>query len=190
MVDALEDAFEYPYGNFSFRRKHDVERIPGTDSRRLEVQVSFVGREWQTLQLEVGPPEAEEAELVPVAISVEDFKLDGPTRVACLSLRYQVAQKLHAVTEQPRGRENKRFWDLMDLILLRDLIADRAAVREACVEIFATRQTHGWPPQLNVPESWVQPYARLAADHDFPVADVHAAAGEIRALIATIDAGD
>jgi hypothetical protein len=178
LVSVLEEAFERPYSGFSFRRKGEVETIRDTASQRLVVQVSFAGRDWQTLQVEVGPPEADEVELVPVAISIEDFKIDGPRQVACLSLRYQVAQKLHAVTERPGGRENKRFWDLIDLILLRALIEDLRRVGDACREIFAIRGTHPWPPRLHVPESWAEPFARLAA-----------AAEEVRDLIVSIDAG-
>jgi hypothetical protein len=189
LVNALEDAFEPAHSGFSFRRKGEVENIRDTDSQRLAVQVSFAGRDWQTLQVEVGPPEADEVELVAVAISIEDFKIDGPRQVACLSLRYQVAQKLHAVTERPEGRENQRFWDLIDLILLRALIEDLRPVRDACREIFATRGTHPWPPRLDVPESWVEPFARLAAELEFPIADVYGAGEELRDLIASIDAG-
>jgi hypothetical protein len=114
MLDALEEAFEQPFAGFAFRRKGEVENIRDTGSRRLEVQLSFGGREWQTLQLEIAKPEADEIELVPVAVGIGDFGLDGPEEVACLSLRFQVAQKLHAVTEQPPNRENLRFWDLID----------------------------------------------------------------------------
>ena len=89
MTEALEDAFESSYSGFTFRRKGAVQAIRDTEGRRFPVQVSFAGRDWQTLQLEVGPPEADEVELVPAAISIEDFKLDGPRTVACLSLRYQ-----------------------------------------------------------------------------------------------------
>jgi hypothetical protein len=32
--------------------------------------VSFGGREWQTLQLEIAKPEADEIELVPVAVGI------------------------------------------------------------------------------------------------------------------------
>lgn len=71
-----------------------------------------------------------------MAIGIADFKLDGPERVTCLALRYQVAQKLHAVTEQPDGRANHRFWDLIDLQFQRELLGnDLARVREACVDI-------------------------------------------------------
>lgn len=190
MLDALEEAFAQPYGSFSFRRKGPVENIRETGSRRLFVQVSFAGKDWQTLQIEVARPEATEAELVPVAIGIADFKLDGPERVACLALRYQVAQKLHAVTEQPDGRANHRFWDLIDLQLQRELLGnDLARVREACAEIFAGRDLHPWPPELVVPDDWREPYAAAAGELDanLPL-DVDSAADQVRDFIAAIDA--
>lgn len=190
MLDALEEAFEEPYGGFSFRRKGPIEDIRDTGSRRLAVQVEFAGSNWQTLQLEVARPEVAEVELVPVAISLADFKLDGPSRVACLSLRYQIAQKLHAVSERPLDRENLRFWDLIDLILLSEVLQEElGSVREACVQTFETRKTHEWPPELVVPRSWVEPYAATIEEIDRelpPTAE--AAADEVRAFIAEIDA--
>ncbi len=193
MLEALEEAFEQPYGGFSFRRKGPVEDIRETGSRRLRVQVEFGGRSWQTLQLEVARAEAAEPELVPVAISIADFKLDGPDQVACLALRYQVAQKIHAVTEQPSDRANLRYWDLVDLILLRDLLdSDLAATREACIETFGIRDTHSWPPRLAIPDEWRGPYAATVEElgAELP-AEVEAAAEEVRAFIASIDgAGD
>jgi Nucleotidyl transferase AbiEii toxin, Type IV TA system len=190
MLDALEEAFAQPYGNFAFRRKGPVEDIRETGSRRLFVQVSFAGKDWQTLQIEVARAEATEPELVPVAIGIADFKLDGPERVACLALRYQVAQKVHAVTEQPDGRANHRFWDLIDLQLQRELLGDDLVrVREACVEIFAGRDLHHWPPELVVPDDWREPYAAAAGelDADLPL-DVDSAANQVRDFIAAIDA--
>lgn len=191
MLEALEQAFEQPYGDFSFRRKGEVEDIRETGSRRLAIQVEFAGSSWQTLQLEVARPEVAEAELVPVAISIADFRLDGPSRVACLSLRFQIAQKLHAVTEQPENRENLRFWDLIDLILLRELLDEEGlgAVREASVMTFATRGMHAWPPELVVPESWAGPYAAAIEDIDRALpSSAEAAADEVRTFIAEIDA--
>ena len=189
MLDALEEAFEQPYAGFAIRRKGAVEDIRDTGSRRLEIQLSFAGRDWQTLQLEVARPEADEMELVPVAVGIAEFGLDGPQRVACLSLRFQVAQKLHAVTEQPPDRANLRFWDLIDLILLEALLEDDLTpVRDAAMSIFAERGTHAWPPELVVPDAWREPYAAGAAElgADLPV-DVDEAAARVRRLIAAID---
>jgi hypothetical protein len=189
MLEALEEAFGRPSGGFSFRRKGPVEEIRDTGSRRLSVQVEFGGRDWQTLQIEVAQPEAAEPELVPVAVGIADFKLDGPERVACLSLRYQVAQKLHAVTERPGDRPNLRYRDLIDLILLRDLLpGDLAAVREACVETFAARNVHGWPPELKIPDAWREPYEVAVGEIDAKLpAEVKAAADEVLAFIADIE---
>lgn len=152
-------------------------RLP--DGRRLEVQLSFGGREWQTLRLEISKPEADEIEVVHVAVGISDF-----------GLRYQVAQKLHAVTEQPPDRHNLRFWDLIDLMLLEDLLGgDLANVGEAAELTFAARATHGWPPDLVVPKSWREPYARAASeiDAELPL-DVGQAADRVRTLIARIAA--
>lgn len=190
MLDSLEEAFETPYGGFSFRRKGEIEEIRDTGSRRLAIQVEFASSNWQTFQLEVARPEIAEAEFVPVAISVADFKLDGPERVACLSLRFQIAQKLHAVTERPPDRENLRFWDLIDLILLRELLGedDLPSVREACVETFAYRRTHSWAPDLVVPTSWATAYAAAIGEVGSAMpADVETAAAVVGAFIAEID---
>jgi hypothetical protein len=154
------------------------------------VQVNFAGKDWQALQIEVARPEATEPELVPVAIGIADFKLDGPERVVCLALRYQVAQKLHAVTEQPEGRTNHRFWDLIDLQLQRELLGgDLVRVREACVEIFSGRDLHPWPPELVIPDDWREPYAAATGELDtgLPL-DVDSAADQVRDFIAVIDA--
>lgn len=190
LLDALEEAFEHPYSGFEFRRKGEAQDIRDTGSRRIALQVSFQQRAWQTLTVEIGRPEADESDLVPSAISLADFKLDSPKRVTCLSLRYQIAQKIHAVTEEPAdGRPNLRHWDLIDLILLRALLEeDLWRVREACVQTFESRKTHNWPPDLLVPDAWEQPYTAEAEKLRFTPVDVHEAAAEIRAFIAEIDA--
>jgi len=166
MLDALEEAFELSYGSFSFRRKGLVEEIRDTGSRRLQVQVEFAEKPWQTLRLEVARPEADEPELVPVALSIADFKLESPERVACL------------------------YWDLIDLILLRELLGGELfAVRKACEETFQVRGKHTWPPELDVPAGWREPYAATAAEIEAELPeDVEDAAEEVRTLIAEIEA--
>ena len=103
-----------------------------------------------------------------------------PGRIAVMTVRYQIAQKLHAVTEQPSDRENARYWDLIDLLLLRDLVEDLSTVREACTEVFDNRETHPWPPALLVPSSWGEPYKVEAEKLKFTPADVHEAAAEVK----------
>lgn len=140
-------------------------------------------------RVEVSPPEGggHEADRVP-AISVSHFLLEGPEWVACLSLRYQIAQKLHAVSERFDDRENDRVRDLLDVLLMRDLTDDLKPVREACLETFTLRDSHSWRPAITLEPSWPAEYARLAAELDFPVTDAEDAIAEVHAFIAAIDA--
>jgi hypothetical protein len=114
-----------------------------------------------------------------------------PEAANCVSLRYQVAQKLHACTEVfDEGRENDRFRDVMDILLVEDLLYDvgLARVREACVDIFTVRDKHTWPPALTVYDSWRVPFAELARENGFTPEDIDEAAAALTALIAAIDA--
>lgn len=140
--------------------------------------------------MEISPPEGRSGDESQVldAISIEDFGLIGPETVRCLSIRYQIAQKLHACTEAfPLGRENDRFRDLIDLLLLRALAPDLVAIREACVDIFASRAKHAWPPALDAPSSWAEPYARLAGELEFAITDLDEAARLVGEFIGEID---
>jgi len=190
LLATLDEAFEHPYSGFAFRRKGEPEAIRETGTTRLVLQASFRQRTWQTLTIEIARPEADEIDLVPAAISLADFKLNSPKHISCLSLRYQIAQKIHAVTEQPAdGRANLRYWDLIDLILLRGLAAeDLSRVRSACVKTFDGRGTHDWPPTVVVPEGWSEPYLLDVNEigADLPE-DVHAAAEVVAEFIAAID---
>jgi hypothetical protein len=127
-----------------------------------------------------------EAERIP-ATDLSEFGLDGPEYVTCLSLRYQIAQKIHAVTAPARdGRTNERFRDLVDLWLLRQLGADLVRLREACAGVFADRAMHAWPPEVHVPPHWADPFARLAGEVGLPTVDVQEAAAELRKYIEEI----
>lgn len=188
LLTDLDEAFKESYSGFSFRYTDPVE-IRETDVHRFEVKLNYEGRSWATLTVEVSPPEGggHEPDRVP-AISVSHFLLDGPEWVACLSLRYQIAQKLHAVSERFDDRQNGRVRDLIDLLLMRDLVDDLEPVRDACLEIFALRATHPWPPAITLESSWPAEYTRLAVELDFPVAAAEEAIAEVHAFIAAIDA--
>ena len=122
------------------------------------------------------------------AISIDDLGLFGPKTVLCLSLRYQIAQKIHACTERSEDKENDRSRDLIDLILLRDLVEDLAGVRKACVRTFEVRGKHTWPPELTIEPSWPAIYAAEAKKYGFHIETVEEAVELLRAFIAEIDA--
>jgi hypothetical protein len=188
LLAALDAALAEPYSLFSFERG-PAEPIGTTQSQRLDVKVAFNGRSWATVRLEISPPEGRSGEESQVldAISIEDFGLIGPEKVRCLSIRYQIAQKLHACTEVfPTGRENDRFRDLVDLLLLRVLDPDLTAIRHACLDIFTSRAKHAWPPTLNAPSSWAEAYTRLAGELEFAIADLDEAARLVAEFIAEV----
>lgn len=190
-VDLGEDldlALAESYSEFSFQRE-EIET--GGDGRfqRLDVKLFFRGRSWGTLRLEVAGPDSQavDGEAVP-AIPIDEFGLAGPQTIRCLSLRYQIAQKLHAVTERFADGDNERFRDLIDLIVCRDLILKMEDVKDACEDVFNARGMHSWPPEVVVPDAWAEPYAAMAQEMEFPIGDVEEAAHQVRELIAAIDA--
>lgn len=184
----FDRALAEPYSEFSFRRE-EIEARGDSRFQRLDVKLFFRSRSWGTLRLEVAAPDglATDGEPVP-AIPIDEFGIVGPEAIPCLSLRYQIAQKIHAVTERFDDRDNERFRDLIDLVICRDLIEDMAQVKEACLDTFASRGVHSWPPELLIPDIWAEPYASLAEEMDFPFTDVEEAAEEVRELISAIDA--
>jgi hypothetical protein len=110
--------------------------------------------------------------------------------VLVLSERWQIAQKLHAVTEQfADGRENPRFRDLIDLQLLEAFEPDVGSVRDACERVFAARAQHAWPPTVVTQPSWPEAYRAMAEEIGFPAADVDEAVGNVQRYVDRIVAG-
>ena len=128
------------------------------------MKLTFVGQPWCTVPVEVSAAESHSAshpESVSPAlfahVGLPSLGLPETSAVPCLPLDYQIAQKLHACTgEDPGGRTNDRAHDLIDVLLLWNLVPEQeyAAVRSACVDIFASRAMHSWPPQLLPPPHW------------------------------------
>lgn len=190
LLEDLDAAFAAPYSDFYFRRS-EPELIRDTGSYRLQVKLLYTEKlkAWQTMQVEASPAEGELAESEEIrALEIDDFGLEGPDRIQCLSLRYQIAQKLHACSERFPDKENDRSRDLIDLILLRDLVEDLVGVREACVKTFAHRKKHRWPPELDIEPSWPDIYAGEVEKYGFYVATVGEAVEQVRDFIAEIDA--
>jgi Nucleotidyl transferase AbiEii toxin, Type IV TA system len=190
VMDRLDEALAQPWNNFKLTR--DVpEVITNTNAVRVRLRLSYKGRSWGSVQLEMAPVEGEmgrELDRVKAA-SLDSLQVPLPEEANCVSLRYQVAQKLHACTEVfEAGRENDRFRDLMDILLVEDLLYDigLVRVREACIDIFSVRNKHAWPPTVTVYDSWRAPFAELARENGFTPGDVDEAAAALTALIAAI----
>lgn len=193
VLDLLDEAFGYPYNNFAVTRDK-AEPIGDTGAIRLRLRLSYKGRTWASVKLELAPVEGamgNELDRVESA-PIDGLRVPVPKKVNCVSVRYQVAQKLHACTEVfDKGRANERFRDVMDILLVEDRLRNEVglvAVREACIDIFATRDKHPWPPRITVYESWRTPFRALADGNGFTPDDIDTAAERLRQLITDIDA--
>jgi hypothetical protein len=159
LADLLDDGLREPYEGFAFRRS-DIASLPlRAHIQQVTIQVSFAGRVFSSPRLEIAPTETGKEEFVAIAgAPLDAVGLDGPELVLVLAEPWQIAQKLHAVTEDhPNGRENSRFRDLIGLQMLEALDPDLDAVRDACERVFAVRAMQPWPPTLVVAPSWAAP---------------------------------
>ena len=190
MIDRLDDALRSGHGDFTASRT-ELEPVADTGAVRLDIKLVYRGRSWATVRLEVAAAEGEagrEIDRIP-GRPLDSLGLDAPIEVPCVSVRYQMAQKLHACTElPPPDRHNDRFRDLIDLLLLEELVSARdwAAVRAACEELFQLRNMHVWPPTVTIFDSWPQGYRVLATELGFPIGDVHEAGEAVQRLVSRI----
>ena len=126
----------------------------------FDVKLTYLGKPWCTVPLEVGFDEigdADEADWVESpdvsdAFAAVGFPSPGPTPL--MPITHQVAQKLHAVTGSDRVRD---LVDLQALLSHKDI--DLAATRRVCVRLFAYRKRQTWPPILTKRKGWDEEYA-------------------------------
>lgn len=189
---ALRDALEGDYQGFSFRPKGEPHVMPN-ESVRVQVVLDYLGRSWGTVQVDLSPAEGDRTEVEMVeALALDPFGLETPGALPCISLRYHIAQKIHAMTEPPldEATPNERFRDLVDLLLMQELTTDLRGVRAACVDVFAVRAKHGWPPVLDPPAFWDEPFASLAEEVKLPVRSLEDAVREAQSFIEDVEAAE
>lgn len=190
-IEKLDEAIAQPWNEFRITRLAP-EQVGDTPAIRAVLKLTYKNRSWGTLPVELAPVEGDmgrERDRVP-STPLDSLQLPKPDDVPCVSVRYQVAQKLHACTDRFETGENERYRDVMDVLLLEHLLRGDGLqrAREACIDIFETRAKHGWPPKVVVSDSWRAGFPKLAEDTGFEPADIDEAADRVRALIADIDA--
>ena len=131
------------------------------------VSIAFLGVAWGALDVEVSDPEIEanahtrkaiDGELVQVGAY---FGFGDLQPVELVDLEYQIAQKLHAVTDPAYLRAH----DLVDLQLLWSAGPDLPSLHSLCVRTFAWRRQQAWPPlPLRPMEGWELAYADARAE--------------------------
>lgn len=173
-----------PWGPLTLRRGEvEIIDIPTKiiKPRRFDVILDIRGVTWRRIQFEVSAGEAgigtdhETIEAPPLT----GFGLPDPDALVGIAMRFQIAQKLHAVSDphQPPEAINDRARDVVDLLLLRDLAATTCSptlgeIRDAGVAVFKARadEAHvlgrperSWPPAVVAHGHWDNDFARAAA---------------------------
>lgn len=153
----------------------------------FDVKLSYNGKPWCTVPLEVGHNEigdADEADwvrLTDVGSIFEQLGFPVPGKVPLMSLPHQVAQKLHALTD-----EGERPRDLIDLqLIVANAELDLHATRRACERLFAYRRKQAWPPTVKKRPEWDELYAEQSRGLSVR-GSVDSAASWANDLIATI----
>jgi hypothetical protein len=187
----LDASLADDYEEFSFERNEPQPLELRPHVRRIRVKVAFRTKPFMTLIVEVAPVEAGGDEIEEIAAhDLSTIGLDGPDIIPVLAVRWQIAQKLHAVTEPPLrpGGENPRYWDLIDLQLLHALTGENLApIKDACQRIFAARSQQSWPPHITTYPDWSDRYTTMANSLDMPITNLNDAVEAIHVLIQAID---
>ena len=207
-LDALDRSLREPWGPLRLSRTEtEVIQTPTRvlRPRRFDVKVSLRGVVWRSVKVEISPDEAGIGDhpFVFATPSLSHFGLPSPDALVGIALRFQIAQKLHACTDphDPPHAVNDRPRDLVDLLLLRDLLASDTATTDADLRaagqaVFDTRAAEAeqlglvarhWPPAVQSHPHWPDDYARAAGDAGLTVT-LNDAIAELNDWIGKLDA--
>jgi hypothetical protein len=204
---ALEDALAEPWGPLVLRRGEvEVVNVPTKviKPRRFDIIIEFRGVTWRRIQFEVSSDESDIGQdfeaIEPPPLS--GFGLPDPDTLVGIAMRFQVAQKIHAVSDphEPPDSINDRARDVIDLLLLRDLAAETgsptlAEIHAAGAALFDARAEEAqqlglaartWPPTVAGHAHWGHDDKRAAASASIELS-LDAAVAEINEWIAQVD---
>lgn len=190
-ADLLTEALVYDaddHFDFTVIRVKPLAIERAGDILRASVRCRLAGREWATIQVDIGirTHELAETERLRVPGNLEFADIAPPT-IETIDLARHVAEKFHGMLVEFDDRENSRTRDLADLVLLveHDLI-DPAAARSSIVDVFAERDT-ALPAVLPaLPASWPSTYASIAEEHGIHPASFDEAVNLIAGLWADL----
>lgn len=179
----LDQTLAEPWGPLTLVRG-EVETIDVpyrlVKPRRFDVIARLNGITWRRVQVEASPDEGGAGTLSePISSpALAGFGLPTPDHLTSLSMRYQIAQKVHASTDphDPPAYINDRARDVIDLILLRDLVETTgdpslAEVRVAVEDVFTARASEAeamgvsprtWPAALTAHPHWEASFTKAA----------------------------
>ena len=185
---ALDDFF-----TFAARRTDALDDAEDFQAIRFHVSAELAGRVFDQFVVDVGFTDSIPS--TPDTIETSDlltFAGIERIRIPALPLPHHIAEKVHAYTRKygQSGRESTRPKDLVDILLMAaSEQLDAAALREALDVTFRQREQQQLPSSLPPPpESWREPYRRLATEVDVE-AELNDAFAEAAAFLDPILAG-
>ena len=184
-IRKLDEVLKLGFDAFTFRLKPEIHQMEVADTVRVEVAVQYKTRSWQTVEIDLGPGEAREVDLVaPAVTGIAEMGLPVISHVRCISIPEQVAQKLHACTGPQR---EDRARDVLDILLL-DMLGqlDYQRARAAAERLFAERATHAFPPSVALPSEWRRELEALAQELGYRTAKAEEIAKEFAAVFQRI----
>ena len=136
--------------------------VPGKYVMRpYDAKLKYMGRPWQTVRIEIGHNEIGDAdeyeEFLPEELTAafEEMQFPRPQPLRVMKLSYQIAQKLHALSEQGSDRAH----DLIDLMLIGSQSQlDLADIKSKCIRLFDYRRKQAWPPEIRKGDEWDAKY--------------------------------
>lgn len=185
------------WNGFDARRKNEPTEIAVEGAAykpwRFDVALSYMGRSFSSVRVELAFDALSAAHHDEVETTAAEWFGFQPPPIPCLSIPYQMAQKLHASTDPYCGEGqhgNDRVRDIVDLWLLEPLLGPdgHRDVRNAVLETFHRRNRHQWPPAVEPTDQWRRDYPKLAAEVVGSPPDVEVAADYLKGLIDRVDA--
>jgi hypothetical protein len=184
-IRRLEEVLELGFDEFTFRLKPEMHQMELADTVRVEVAVNYRTRAWQTVDIDLGPGEAPEVDLVEPGIAgLVEMGLPMTPHVRCLGINEQVAQKLHACTGPHR---EDRARDVLDILLV-DMLGklDYARTRVAAERIFMERATHAFPPSAALPAEWRRELENMAGELGYATTNAKGIEARFAAVVQVI----
>lgn len=134
------------------------------------IRLNYKNHPWCSVRLEVSYDElgdAEQSDFCKVPEEVcrvfEQLGFPVPEGLPLMTVPYQIAQKLHGVTD-PGSR---RAQDLVDLqLLFKNETVNLAEVNNICGRLFLNRKRQPWPSHVTGGDEWRDAYAHSAMGID------------------------
>lgn len=187
----LEDGWADFTGEVAIRKQGSPTGVPFEYIMQpIDVKLAYRRHPWCTVRLEVSHNEIGDADVVEMRDLPQKIKdifaalnLPEPKPIPLMTIPFQIAQKLHGVTQ----RGSSRVRDLIDLQLIVDSEdIDYGATAAICRRLFKYRRMHTWPPRVVKSDDWDGIYANQRGNLPV-VASCDQAVAFVNKLIERID---